>query len=86
MARSIYDLELHEEIPVAFDGKERPVCWCRRVPGGWVYTDVLSLAEGDGSFSTVFVPWHNEYQQTNAPDTMEGANLQHTTEQVQNAE
>jgi hypothetical protein len=64
MARSIYELELHEEMPVAFDDKGRPRCWCRRVPGGWIYIDVFSLVESDQTFSTVFVPWHNEYQQT----------------------
>jgi hypothetical protein len=70
MARSIYSLKLHQGIQVDIND----CISCIRVPGGWIYRYPPE--------SMVFVPWHNEFQHTNAPDAKEGANLQQTTRKV----
>ena len=51
--KSIYSLSLHEEMKVADN------LWCRRVPGGWIYTDTGTTDEGH----IIFVPFDNEYQE-----------------------
>ena len=72
MARSIYEMCLHEELSLDH-------FHIIRVAGGWIYTCCFYK-------TSVFVPWHNEFQQDNAPDTMEGANLHPPTPQGQNAQ
>ena len=44
--KSIYDLELHEEIEISND------TFVMRVPGGWRYL---------GAQSSIFVPYDNEF-------------------------
>jgi hypothetical protein len=46
---SIYDLQLNESV-------EEEDFKITRVPGGWIYLKNL-----DGGISTVFVPFHNEF-------------------------
>ena len=53
MARSIYEMGLHDKANIG--------CYCiLRVAGGWIYSSAIYQA-------AVFVPWHNEFQQANAP-------------------
>lgn len=69
MAKSIYELELHEVTKVAQNHEYETSCM--RVPGGWIYTDVY-LVEPDepnqealGRMSQVFVPLNNEFNPSN---------------------
>lgn len=55
--KSIYDLELHEDI-------QEPFMIIRRVPGGWIY-EVWN--EQDNSISCCFVPFNNEFQSNIKP-------------------
>lgn len=64
MDKTIYDLELHEEIVIE-PGESRIAV--RRVPGGWLYivfSWVQSVSEGSGwePSTSTFVPFHNEFQ------------------------
>lgn len=47
--KTIYELELHEDVAVS------TFYSVTRVPGGWIYEDLQSLA-------TVFVPFSNEFK------------------------
>ena len=49
--KSIYDLDLHEEIKVEDN------LWAIRVPGGWIYSNGLF----DNKVHCVFVPYDNEF-------------------------
>ena len=53
MARSIYEMRLHEIVNTEFYS-------ILRVAGGWIYSCIVYK-------TSVFVPWHNEFQQANAP-------------------
>ena len=61
MARSIYEMGLH-------DGANTEFYHILRVAGGWIYSNTVYR-------TSVFVPWHNEFQQANEPCVVEGANL-----------
>ena len=50
--KTIYGLDLHEEIKVGDN------LWVRRVPGGWLYSDTGMSDAGQ----CIFVPLNNEYQ------------------------
>ena len=51
MARSIYEMGLHEIVNTEFYS-------ILRVAGGWIYSCIVYK-------TSVFVPWHNEFQQAN---------------------
>ena len=51
MARSIYEMGLH-------DGANTEFYHILRVAGGWIYSNTVYR-------TSVFVPWHNEFQQAN---------------------
>lgn len=59
---NIYNLKLHDEIEVCCDDDGIPNCWCFRVPGGWIYT-INSISHDKRNFSSVFVPFNNEFQE-----------------------
>ena len=50
MARSIYEMGLHEIVNTEFYS-------ILRVAGGWIYSCIVYK-------TSVFVPWHNEFQST----------------------
>jgi hypothetical protein len=55
---NIYNMELHEHVNIndkAFRGS------ILRVAGGWIYEHE---ARGYSQIQTVFVPYHNEFQET----------------------
>ena len=58
MARSIYEMRLHEIVNTEFYS-------ILRVAGGWIYSCIVYK-------TSVFVPWHNEFQQANEPCAAEG--------------
>jgi len=49
--KNIYDMQLHETITVGY-------LYITRVAGGWLY----GSTNEDESAQTVFVPYHNEFQ------------------------
>lgn len=51
--KSIYELELHEEVFVELFGE---ACYAMRVPGGWIYKFYL---EGNTA-GCVFVPYNSQ--------------------------
>jgi len=53
MARSIYEMGLHEIVNTEFYS-------ITRVAGGWIYSCIAHK-------TSVFVPWNNEFQQADAP-------------------
>jgi len=69
MAKSIYELELHEVTKVAQNHEYETSCM--RVPGGWIYTDVFLVEPDDpnqealGRMSQVFVPYSTEFKKEN---------------------
>ncbi len=63
--KNIYDLDLHERVMVK-SGIEAV-----RVPGGWIY--IFDFA-GYQQAPTLFVPFHNEYQNVPLPAYKETAN------------
>jgi hypothetical protein len=52
---NVYEIELHEEVEIASS------FYCRRVPGGWIYSDYSMTDQGNA----VFVPFDNEFQRRN---------------------
>ena len=51
--KTIYDLNMHEEI------EKEPELYVRRVPGGWIYTDT-----GFADDQSVFVPYNEEFKES----------------------
>lgn len=58
MTNELYEIGLHESLHPA--GRDMEIT---RVPGGWIYT-TYSYVGGDGEhrLSSVFVPFHSEFQ------------------------
>ena len=62
METTIYDLKLHESIII--NKGENFSINCLRVPGGWIYeySDFQPVENEWFISSTVFIPFHNEFQ------------------------
>lgn len=61
LEKTIYDLALGEII--FFGSNMGPLAsTCRRVPGGWIFTE---LDKTNKIGSSVFVPFHNEFMEKN---------------------
>lgn len=54
----LYQMGLHQQLTPATPA---PVC-ITRVPGGWVYTIYSHVHPDSYHVSSVFVPFHNEFQ------------------------
>jgi len=57
MVKSIYDLKLHEKTYLETGSLFIEII---RVAGGWIYS---SMDKGHNLLSSVYVPFHNEFQQ-----------------------
>ena len=72
MSKSIYDLELHEELLIAESQNKQTVV--TRVPGGWLYSISNAISQKDGNYATnstvTFVPLNNEFKQKKVASPM----------------
>lgn len=60
MMKDLYKMKLHDVITVARARGELKVV---RVPGGWVYETYTDSVKYTYQVTSVFVPYHNEFEE-----------------------